>query len=917
MSQPVSQILSTKIFVVPPRRELVMREGLELRLDEMPRRRLTLISAPAGFGKTTLISSWVDSREFPAAWISLDAGDNDLSRFLSYLVASLRTLHPTVGEALLAALSTAPRPPIDALLGTLINDLAAIDRHFLLVLDDYHLIESKQVHDALLFILEHASPTLHIVLTTRADPPFALARLRVRGELLEIRAAALRFTAEEASRLFNGLARLGLSEAQLVALQERTEGWAAGLQMAVLSLQGRDDVEAFIAAFTGADRYVLDYLLEEVMAQLPEDLQRTMLDLSVLEQFNGSLCDALTGSSSGAELLAMLERKNLFLIPLDNHREWYRYHHLFADLLRHRLRQSRRDAIPDLHRRASRWYESQGMIMEALIQASLTGDQEGIVALLDRYWRDVIGGNSSGTLWEMIAVAPDDMVLRSPRLSLLKGWVFVIKGRFDDAVPFFDAVERILGERPAEGEGREIMGQAILLRAVICRDSGDLEGTIRFAERAMEFLPDHQPAGDEDVAWRPSRGMGLSVLGSAYSLAGDPLRAEQVMAEGVRYARVTGDPGNLIPALATLGRQYMHLGKLALAEETAVELMEFARMAPFPTPLLEMTPLQITARVQYERHQLEEARITVRKALEACGTHRVNPIAMLLRNLYQINDALRDWDAAEQTLDELGKLSFPRYEESLVVIAPMLRAHMMLHRGDIDGAMRWVDERFIDGEPDPLPPRNHYAIKTEELFYARILLHRGDVADAEHRLRLLQDEFERTGLLPPRIEAMVLRVAALQQRGDHDAASDLLAAALRLAAPDGFLRQFAYDAPMIARSLMTIQKRAAVLRLPPAFMRRVAEVCGVGVSGEEETAVAVNPGSAQAISIKDQDIMPLTNREAEILHLLGQGYSNQKIAERLYVSINTVKTHVSNVFEKLGASSRVDALLRARNAGLL
>jgi LuxR family maltose regulon positive regulatory protein len=933
MAQPLQQILTTKIFVARSRNELVAREELDRRLDAIPTRRLTLISAPAGFGKTTLVGGWIGSHDIPAAWISLDAGDNDLARFLSYLVAALRTVHPGIGEGMLEALSLSPLPPAETLLASLINDLATIGEHFLLVLDDYHLIESKKIHDAVTFLLDRAPSTLHLVLTTRSDPPFALARMRVRGELLELRASDLRFTVDEAARLFNGLARLGLSDEQLAALQERTEGWAAGLQMAALSLQGRPDVEEFIAAFTGADRYVLDYLLEEVLALLPEELQRIMLELSILDRFNGALCEAVTRCEHGADLLASLERRNLFLVPLDNHREWYRYHHLFADLLRHRLRQKHRDEVEELHRRASRWFEANGMVQDAMSHARLAGDVEMLARLVDRFWRSVVRIDDR-ELGDLLALLPDDAVRERPRLALLKAWLGTIRGKFDAAMEAVEWVKQGV-EREGEDEaGRELIGQAMLLSSVVTRDSGDFEGTIHNAQRALALLPERPPASAE-YGWNSSRGVALSVLGSAYSLLGDPVMAEEAMLRGAQYARSVNDIGNLIPALVSIGRHHIHMGKLNQAEEEREEMVGIAARLGGASLSIEMTLRQIRARVLFERHDLEGAREAAESALPFCSPYRANPSISLLKILVVASEALGDWEGAERYMRQFEQVTIPPYESSLTVMAPLSRAQLQLRAGKMEDALRWVADRFVDGAVNPLPQRSYFVMRTEELLYARVLIGLGRNEEAERIAASLQDEFTRTSILSIRLDATVLRAIALQNMGESAAALDLLIDALRAGAPEGFIRPFAYDAPAVARLLAELQKRPAV-RLPAAYLRRVMQACGLGIPVEAASDAPV-PGSAVESAGADaggslsggvsggvmvggivvEDMIPLTSREEEILRLLAQGYSNQKIADKLYVSINTVKTHVSNLFEKLGASSRVDALLRARSARLL
>ncbi len=907
MAQQMPHILTTKLFVARPQKNLVPRDALLRKLDDLPHRTLTLISAPAGFGKTTTLASWISSHSYPAAWVSLDSGDNDIVRFLSYIVAAIQTLHPGVGEGVRQALGGTPVPSIEPLLATFINDLAAIQEDVLLVLDDYHIIESPGTHEALLFMLEHAPASFHLVLATRADPPFPLARLRVRGELLEIRAADLRFTASEAARFLNDLMHLHVSEEQLDLLQAKTEGWAAGLQMAALSLQGRDDIDEFIRAFTGADRFVLDYLLEEALALLPEELQRVMLDLSILERFDTALCEAVTGHESGSALLAELERRNLFLIPLDNHRKWYRYHHLFADLLRHRLGELHPASLPELHRRASLWYESQGGVREALHHARESGSADLLARLVEQNWRNLIRQGGRRELWELTSRISDDRLLASPRLGVMHGWVHIYYGRFDEAERFLDMVE---GRLEAESEGpldEELSGMVWLLRAVIARDRGDAVRTIELAERALEVLPDHHPSSP-DYMWNTSPAMVLSLLGTAYHRAGESLQAEAVFERSLRYSRTGNHLYSVLIALSNLGREELQLGRLGRAEAIADELQERNGSAEITIPELLMTPHQIRARVFLERYEIDAARDAAMMARDLCdsGNHRQRMEAEKL--LFAIEDAGGHWDAAEKAIEGIEELDLSRNAGRIAGFAPMFRARLAVRRGTGDAARRWGEGRLEEGEKgDP----GYFNARSEELLYARILLREGRYGDAEPVLASLRSVFEIGGLLPMLLESLVLRAILLQETGKTEEGFEVLAHALKLAAPERFIRPFVYDAEPVARLMSHYQKRVATLgaKISSAYLRKVVALCGMPMLPDAMPSGG-DPGMPEGI-------VPLTAREREILQLMAQGYSNQKIADRLYVSINTIKTHISNLFDKLEVRSRVEALVRARGAKII
>jgi LuxR family maltose regulon positive regulatory protein len=384
-----TSLLTTKFYIPPTRPELVARPRLIDRLNAGLgqnggfTRKLTLISAPAGFGKTTLLSEWVGHCDQPVAWVSLDEGDNEPVRFLAYFIAALQTIDLSIGETALAVLQSPQPPPFEAILPSLINDIATIPEDFALVLDDYHLIDDQPIHKAMTFFLDHQPPNMHLVIAARSDPFLHLSRLRARGQMTEIRTNDLRFTLQEVATFLNQVMGLGLSGDDVAALESRTEGWIAGLQLAALSMQGQDDTASFIAAFTGDDRFIVDYLVDEVLAQRPKGTQDFLLQTSILDRMTGPLCDAVTGQKNGQAVLEQLEQANLFIVPLDSRRQWYRYHHLFADLLRHRLRATQPEVIPELYLRASAWYEVQGQMEEAIQYALAVKDLERAARLLE------------------------------------------------------------------------------------------------------------------------------------------------------------------------------------------------------------------------------------------------------------------------------------------------------------------------------------------------------------------------------------------------------------------------------------------------------------------------------------------------------------------------------------------------------
>src|SRR5579859_2424505 len=505
----VTPILATKLYIPPPRPQLVPRPRLIERLNHglQAGSKLTLIAAPAGFGKTTLVSEWVAHSQRPVAWLSLDEGDNDPSGFLAYLVAALRTIDASLGAEALSQLHAERRqpPPAELILTSLINELAAAPQAVVLVLDDYHLIESQPIHAALTFLLDHLPRQLHLVMTSRADPALPLARLRARGELTDLRAGDLRFTPDEAAAFLNQVMGLSLSAENVAALETRTEGWIAGLQMAALSMQGREDIGHFVQAFTGSHRYIIDYLVEEVLQRQPESVRSFLLQTSILDRLSGPLCEAVTGQADGSGRLQGLERANLFVVPLDDQRQWYRYHHLFADVLRVRLREVEPSQVPALHRRASEWYARNELPLEAIQHALAAEDFERAASLVELAWPAVARSWQDATLQSWLKALPDNLVRRRPVLSvyfagaaLIGGDLEAVESRLGDAERWLDtsadstlgvleaaAAERVVAN---EEEFRKLPSQIAIYRAALAQARGDVAGTARHAQRALDHL---------------------------------------------------------------------------------------------------------------------------------------------------------------------------------------------------------------------------------------------------------------------------------------------------------------------------------------------------------------------------------------------------------------------------------------------
>jgi LuxR family maltose regulon positive regulatory protein len=716
--------------------------------------------------------------------------------------------------------------------------------------------------------------------------------------------------------------RLGLSEHQLAALQGRTEGWIAGLKMAAISLEGRDDIERFIADFTGADRYVLDYLIEEVINRQAPELQGVMLELSILDRFNGSLCEAVTGCDNGAELLHRLERANLFLIPLDNRREWYRYHHLFGELLHHRLQQANPDLIPELHRRASRWLEDEGILADAVDHAIAAGDLLLLSQIMERRRLGIIQmTHAEGRdLLDMMNLIPDDLIRQSANLSLLKSWAVIHPNReFELVEELLANAEQIAESTPPDErteEYYEIVGQISLLRAVIARDRGDALLAIEYGEEALKLLPEHLMAVESHL-WNISRGMILKIVGGSYAFAGRSRKATEMMKESLAFDRLTGNIHLICMSLSNLSRQYALQGQLNATEASYDEFTTLLQQIGDEGFAVDRCgPFLLRTRVELERGNYAAAIAAVRRALELNSPDNTNMELVLRQLVVLIYDSMRDFQQAWMELDVIRRVPIAEYEQRLKTVAPTLHAVLSMRTGKLDAAVEWSRRYFHEDDPtatprsDEVPERTYFHARWEQMVYARVLVEQGLYNRAHAVLGMLIAEFEREDVPRMLIEALVLKAVAFERQGDRENALELLLEALKHGQPEGYIRPFTYDARDIAPILARLQRRGVPQSDGMAeYVEKVAKECGIVI-----TIPVEQRQPAQAVS---GDQIQLTSREMEILQLMSLGYSNQKIADKLYVSINTIKTHASNLFDKLEARNRVDALVRARAAGLL
>jgi LuxR family maltose regulon positive regulatory protein len=900
-------LLATKLHVPGLRPGFVARP----RLAGAPGGGLVLVCAPAGFGKTALLADWLRSDGRPVAWLSLDAGDNDPVRFWRHVVAALDRARPGIGERA-APLLGPPPSSFEGLVTALINELAAHpgENEMVLVLDDYHLVDARPVHDSLAFLLEHLPPGLCLVLASRSDPPLPLARLRARGQLAELRTDDLRFTAEEAAALLRESAGAGLPAAAVAALVARTEGWAAGLQLAALSLRGRSDVAGFVAAFSGSHRYVLDYLTGEVLDGQPEQVRQFLLETSVLERLSGRLCDAVTGRDGGQAMLEQVEQAGLFLMPLDEVRGWWRYHRLFADLLRARLQEEQPGRVAVLHRAAAAWYQEHGLADDAVGHALAAGDTAWAARLIEQHFDATLYLRSEGaTAQRWLAALPAELVQARPRLLLAQVLLAATLGRAEAMEPPLDGAERALAGaapavdepfEPSVGRASSMLGNIPALialhRGFLAQLGGDAEGTAAFAAQAVAGL-----GGDERLLSSTAQGL----LAAADWLRGQLARAEQAFVSSIAGWQA-GQP--ISWGVYQLGQVQRARGRLDAAAETYQKTLDIAA-ASGPPPAPPAGPAYVgLAEVAYQRNELDSALWQVTEGIALCRQFLYPaPLGTGLVTLAWIRQACGDPGGALEAMGEAGRTTLGPGVTSLLNPVPAQRARLLLAQGDVAAAARWAEERGLDPDDEPVYPR-----ELEHLVLARVLLAQDRPAQALKLLEKMLAAASGQGRTGSVIEISALRALALAASGDQDAAVEALARALALGYPQGHVRVFADEgAPM----------RALLARLSAAQQDQRAPARGID-AGYLAALVRAGPGDARppqkrAAAAPPGMTEPLTGRELEVLRLIAAGSSNQRIARELFVSLDTVKKHVTHVLGKLGAANRTEAAARARQLGLI
>jgi LuxR family maltose regulon positive regulatory protein len=901
-------LLQTKFNIPPPQPNLIHRPRLTQLINESLDRKLTLISAPAGFGKTTLLSEWILTSQRRASWISLEDADNDPARFWNYFIAALQMLQEgLIKDARIFLHRGNPQnvlAQLESFITILINEISDYPEEFALILDDYHQIHNQVIHKGINFLIDHLPPSMHLILACRADPPLPMARLRARGQMVELRAENLRFTSDEVITFLNQIMSLGLSAEQIAALETRTEGWIAGLQLAAISMQRNEDATRFIEAFTGSHRFIMDYLVDEVLTCQSEDVQSFLLDTSILERFTGPLCDSLTNKTNGQEMLQQLEQSNLFIIPLDNERRWYRYHHLFADLLRSRLQELKPNQLDLLHRRACEWFEREGLVPEAIHHAITMRDYERAAQLIERTMEVHRQKGESATLSGWMNALPGSTRRNHPSLCLAYARALVDAAENISIESLVDEVEAGLQMDRFSGDlnSTSLRGQIAALRAYLAMIRNHYKETIELSRFAQELL------GEEEARWRSFVGL---ILAGAYRFTNNWAAASQTYLEASDLSQAAGDKVNALRALSMRGEVLEAQGHLHQSAEQFERVLRLAQELAIPTSPATGYALVGLGRVWFEWNDLQASINSVQEGIQRGKKGDYKDI--LLRGylgLARIRQAQADLKGTQEALENAELIAKQMGVVEIKDWVNAFRAQAWLAQGDIESAIDWASKYSGDLNDETFP--------SNAIALARVRLVQGRHEEALGLLNHALQSAYAVGRLRNAIQILIVKALIHRELEDLENASLALSRALTLAEPEGYLRMFLDEGESMRSLLSDFQAR--IEKRPRETSTDNQKTIFEYARKLSAGFATISPSQSRKLLSESREASiqePLSEREMEILRLMVAGFSNRDIAEKDVVSINTVKTQVKSIYGKLGVHNREDAISTTRELGLL